>query len=73
MPLPTAEQLDKLMRELSLLAHEADHMRHRASAHTGEVADAYKRIQEDFEFKLRKRINELWLYTCDSIDTLHTT
>jgi len=73
MPLPTAEQLNRLMNELLLLAHGADHMRHKASTHSGEVTNAYKCIQEDYEFRLRKGINELWLYTCDSIDTLHTT
>ena len=34
---------------------------------SGDVAGAYRMIANDYEFKLRDKINKLWLYMCDSI------
>lgn len=41
-----------------------------ANANIGEVAAAYLIIAQDYEFKLRNKINKLWLYTCDSVTDL---
>jgi len=53
-----------------MLASKVDEMKFLVSSNQSEIADAYKTIQNDFEFKLRKRINDLWLYTNDSTDKL---
>ena len=70
MPLPNAMDIHKLMNELIMLASKVDEMKFLVSSNQSEIADAYKTIQNDFEFKLRKRINDLWLYTNDSTDKL---
>jgi len=70
MPLPTAMDIHKLTNELIMLASKVDEMKFLVSSNQSEIADAYKTIQNDFEFKLRKRINDLWLYTNDSTDKL---
>ena len=70
MPLPTAMDIHKVTNELLMLASKVDEMKFLVSCNQCEIADAYKTLQNDFEFKLRKRINELWLYTNDSTDKL---
>ena len=70
MPLPTAMDIHKLTNELIMLASKVDEMKFLVSSNQSEIADAYKTLQNDFEFKLRKRINDLWLYTNDSTDKL---
>ena len=70
MPLPTVMDIHKLTNELIMLASKVDEMKFLVSSNQSEIADAYKTIQNDFEFKLRKRINDLWLYTNDSTDKL---
>ena len=70
MPLPTAMDIHKLTNELIMLASKVDEMKFLVSSNQSEIADAYKTIQNDFEFKLRKRINDLWLYKNDSTDKL---
>lgn len=42
-------------------------MRSMANTTTAEVAVAYQTIANDYEFKLRKKINDLWLYMTGSI------
>jgi len=49
-----------------MYASQMEHMRSMANANIGEVAVAYQTIANDFEFKLRNKINKLWLYMCDS-------
>ena len=70
MPLPTAMDIHKLTNELIMLASKVDERKFLVSSNQSEIADAYKNIQNDFEFKLRKRINDLWIYTNDSTDKL---
>ena len=70
MPLPTVMDIHKLTNELIMLASKVDEMKFLVSSNQSEIADAYKTLQNDFEFKLRKRINDLWLYTNDSTDKL---
>ena len=70
MPLPTVMDIHKLTNELIMLASKVDEMKFLVSSNQSEITDAYKTLQNDFEFKLRKRINDLWLYTNDSTDKL---
>jgi hypothetical protein len=41
-----------------------------ADANIGEVGVAYQTIANDYEFKLRKKINDLWLYMTGSTTEL---
>ena len=66
MPLPTREQITKVFYECIALSAKIDEMAFLNKTHTGEVADAYRTLQNEAEFKLRKRLNDLWLYTNDS-------
>jgi len=66
MPLPTQQQIVGMLSECSMYASQMEHMRSMANANIGEVAVAYQTIANDFEFKLRNKINKLWLYMCDS-------
>lgn len=70
MPLPTAMDIHRLTNELIMLASKVDEMRDLVTLNNSEVAIAYRTLLSDFEFKLRKRINDLWLYTNDSTDKL---
>jgi hypothetical protein len=68
MPSPTREQIVGMLTECSLLAHQMEHMRNMSNGNvSGDVAGAYRMIANDYEFKLRDKINKLWLYMCDSI------
>jgi hypothetical protein len=71
MPLPTAMDIHKITNELLMLASKVDEMRSLVSLSNSEVAIAYRTLMNDFEYKLRKRINDLWLYTTDSTDKLN--
>jgi hypothetical protein len=53
-----------------MLAAKVDEMRSLVTLNNSEVAVAYRTLLGDFEYKLRKRINDLWLYTNDSTDKL---
>jgi hypothetical protein len=70
MPLPTAMDIHKITNELLMLASKVEEMRTHVSTSNSEVAIAYRTIYNDYEFKLRKRINDFWLYTTGSKDTL---
>jgi len=71
MPLPTAMDIHKITNELIMLASKVDEMRSLVSLSNSEIAIAYRTLMNDFEFKLRKRINDLWLFTNDSTDKLN--
>lgn len=70
MPLPTANELTGLFYEMINFARKADEMRQMVSLSSGEVAIAYQTLLNDYEFKLRNKINKMWLYTCDSTTEL---
>ena len=70
MPLPTAEELTALYYDMTMFARKADEMRDMVKVSTGEVAVAYQTLLLDYEFKLRNKINKMWLYTCDSTTEL---
>jgi hypothetical protein len=71
MPLPTAMDIHKITGELLMLAAKVDEMKFLVSSSKNEVVvAAYKTLYDDFEWKLRKRINDFWLYTTGSKDTL---
>jgi len=70
MPVPTQQQIVGMLSECSIYASQMEHMRSMANANIGEVAAAYLIIAQDYEFKLRNKINKLWLYTCDSVTDL---
>jgi hypothetical protein len=71
MPLPTAMDIHKITNELLMLASKVDEMKFLIkNSEQNEVADAYQTLYNDFEWKLRKRINDLWLYTTGSSDKL---
>ena len=62
MPVPTHQQIVGMLSECSVFASQMESMRSMADANIGEVAVAYQTIANDYEFKLRKKINDLWLY-----------
>jgi hypothetical protein len=66
MPLPTRDQITKIFYECIALSAKAEEMDFMFKSNTGEVAMAYKTLQNEAEFKLRKKLNDLWLYTNDS-------
>ena len=71
MPLPTAMDIHKITNELLMLAAKVDEMKFQVSANKNEiVVAAYKTLYDDFEWKLRKRINDFWLFTTGSKDNL---
>jgi CRISPR/Cas system endoribonuclease Cas6 (RAMP superfamily) len=71
MPLPTAMDIHKITNELLMLASKVDEMKFLVSSSKNEIIiNAYKTLHDDFEWKLRKRINDFWLYTTGSKDTL---
>jgi hypothetical protein len=51
-----------MLSECSVFALQMENMRGMADVNIGEVAVAYQTIANDYEFKLRKKINDLWLY-----------
>ena len=65
MPLPTEMELISVTSDLLQSARQAEHYQGLAKMTTGEVSVAYKVIADDWLFKLRNKINKLWLYSCD--------
>ena len=70
MPLPTHADIVKICGDLTFLSNQMEHMRRMEESSQGEIAVAYKKIADDFAFRLLKRINELWLYMNDSVSTI---
>ena len=71
MPLPTAMDIHKITNELLMLASKVDEMKFLVNnSEQIEVGEAYQTLYNHFEWKLRKRINDLWLYTTGSSDKL---
>jgi hypothetical protein len=71
MPLPTAMDIHKITNELLMLASKVDEMKFLVNnSEQIEITEAYQTLYKDFEWKLRKRINDLWLYTTGSSDKL---
>ena len=71
MPIPTHNQIVEVISELSVLYQQLEHMRSMGKNTCGEVCLAYKTIVDDFTFKIIRKINNLWLYTNDSMPELH--
>jgi hypothetical protein len=72
MPLPTAMDIHKITNELLMLAGKLEEMKFQVNNNEQkEIVDAYQTLYNDFECKLRKRINDLWLYTSGSSDKLY--
>ena len=71
MPVPTHNQIVGVLSELSILSQQMENMRDLGKNTCGEVCLAYKTIADDFAFRIIRKINNLWLYTNDSMPELH--
>jgi hypothetical protein len=70
MPLPTTTQLLAHSNKITMYASQYENYKHLSTCNIGEVAEAYKTLAIDFEWKVRKAISDLWLYINDSITEL---
>jgi len=70
MPLPTTTQLLAYTSKITMYASHCENYKHLTTCNIGEVAEAYKTLATDYEWKVRRAVNDLWLYINDSIAEL---